>query len=184
MQTASYIVLGLGWFLWGLPYAIAVVRLKSPTAQTVDRRARVGMVLEALGYSLLWQAKFWLVHTPPFRFGLSIFFFLLGIVLSWWAPQTLGRHWRVDAGLNTDHTLVRTGPYRFVRHPIYTSMLCVFFATGLLVTPPLLFLAAFLCFIIGTEIRVRLEDRLLEARFGDEFLSYRRQVSAYVPFVK
>ena len=37
----------------------------------------------------------------------------------------LGRQWRIDAGLNSDHELVQSGPYRIVRHPIYTSMLCL-----------------------------------------------------------
>jgi protein-S-isoprenylcysteine O-methyltransferase Ste14 len=39
-------------------------------------------------------------------------------------------------------------------------------------------------FIAGTEIRVRTEDRLLESRFGERFLQYRKRVWAYVPFVR
>jgi protein-S-isoprenylcysteine O-methyltransferase Ste14 len=71
-----------------------------------------------------------------------------------------------------------------IRHPIYTSMLCILLGTGVLVTPPLLFFAALIVFLLGTEIRVRAEDGLLASRFGDEFYRYRQTVSAYVPFVR
>jgi protein-S-isoprenylcysteine O-methyltransferase Ste14 len=71
-----------------------------------------------------------------------------------------------------------------VRHPIYTSMLCILLGTGALITPPPLFLAALVIFLVGTEIRVKAEDGLLASRFGDEFFRYRQSVSAYVPFVR
>jgi protein-S-isoprenylcysteine O-methyltransferase Ste14 len=88
------------------------------------------------------------------------------------------------AGLSSDHELIVCGPYRVVRHPIYTSMLCMLCGTGLMITPlPLLLLSA-LVFIVGTEIRVRIEDRLLAARFGESFRDYQRSVPAYIPFVR
>jgi len=66
--------------------------------------------------------------------------------------------------------------------PIYTSMMCLLLATGFLITPLPLFIAAAMFFMIGTEIRVRVEDALLASRFGEEFQAYRRAVSAYLPF--
>ena len=99
--------------------------------------------------------------------------------------RALGRQWRVDAGLNADHELVQSGPYRFVRHPIYTSMLCVFAAAALILSTPLpLLLPAILLFIIGTEIRVRIEDKLLASLFGDRFAAYQKSVPAYIPLVR
>jgi protein-S-isoprenylcysteine O-methyltransferase Ste14 len=76
------------------------------------------------------------------------------------------------------------GPYRIVRHPIYTSMLCVLLATGFVVTTLPLFLLAFVVFLIGTEIRVRIEDKLLASQFGERFHQYQRNVPAYIPFLK
>jgi len=88
----------------------------------------------------------------------STAFFLLAAVLSWTATTALGHQWRIDAGLNPDHELVMTGPYRWVRHPIYTSMLGVLLASGLMVSSWWLLLISFLVFMAGTEIRVRIED--------------------------
>jgi protein-S-isoprenylcysteine O-methyltransferase Ste14 len=95
--------------------------------------------------------------------------------------RALGRHWRIDAGLSKDHELVRSGPYRFVRDPIYKSMLL---GTGFLITPLLVLLLSVLLFTIGTEIRVRIEDSLLASNFGEQFQEYKHSVHAYIPFLK
>jgi protein-S-isoprenylcysteine O-methyltransferase Ste14 len=104
--------------------------------------------------------------------------------LSWASIRNLGPQWRLDAGLNADHQLVRTGPYRFVRHPIYASMFAMLLATGFVVASWPLLLAAIVIFLIGTEIRVRIEDALLASRFGDQFHTYERSVPAYIPLVR
>jgi len=76
------------------------------------------------------------------------------------------------------------GPYRFVRHPIYASMFSVLLGAGFLTTPWWLFIPAIILFLIGTEIRVRIEDKLLAAHFGAKFDAYRKSVPAYVPFLR
>lgn len=184
MQIYAYIILDVAWLLWGFPFLRAYFRRDGKKPETVDRRARVGMILEGVGYVLLWQGKFWLTPVTHLRLALSILFFAFAILLSWTAPRALGKQWRFDAGLSSDQMLVRNGPYRFLRHPIYTSMFCVLLGMGFMVTPVWLFVAAITAFVIGTEIRVRLEDRLLAARFGDEFTAYSGRVSAYIPLLK
>jgi protein-S-isoprenylcysteine O-methyltransferase Ste14 len=182
MPDYGYGVLVTGWLIWALPFFF--VKRGGGKAQQVDRRARWGILLTAVGFSLLWQGRFWEMPLPEWRLALSIVFFALAGILSWGATRALGKQWRVDAGLNAQHELVMSGPYRFVRHPIYTSMLCLICATGLILTPPLLFAAALVFAIVGTEIRVRIEDNLLASRFGNQFNDYRRSVAAYVPFVR
>jgi protein-S-isoprenylcysteine O-methyltransferase Ste14 len=74
--------------------------------------------------------------------------FLLAGLLSWTGARALSRQWRIDAGLSADHELITSGPYRFVRHPIYTSILCTLLGTGFLITPCWLLLPSVLLFII------------------------------------
>jgi len=150
----------------------------------LDRRARWGILLVGIAYSILGQNKFWERSVPGWRITLSIIFFLLAGLLSWTGVRALGRQWRIDAGLSSDHELVMSGPYRLVRHPIYTSMLCILCGTGFLITPLPFLLLSVLIFAIGTEIRVRIEDRLLVSRFGDRFRDYQRNVPAYIPFLR
>ena len=80
--------------------------------------------------------------------------------------------------------MIRTGPYRLVRHPIYASLLGMLLATAAVVARWEAALAAALVYVAGTEIRVRAEDRLLARRFGPSFEEYRRTVPAYIPFVR
>ncbi len=182
MPVYAYGLLAAGWLAWVARFLIA--RRNRERVQEVDRRARWGILLEVIAYALLWQNPFWERPLPLWRTLLSVLFFALAALLSWTAVPALGRQWRIEAGLSADHQLVTTGPYAVVRHPIYTSMLCMLLGTGFMITPWPTLLAASLVFVAGMEIRVRIEDKLLESRFGEQFLAYRRSVPAYVPFLR
>jgi len=62
-------------------------------------------------------------------------------------------------------------------------MLLVICAIGVVLTPWPLLIGAIVLFLLGTEIRVRTEERLLGERFGEEFRSYKRSVPAYLPYL-
>ncbi len=182
MPTYAYAILVAGWLIWLTPFLRA--RQSKKPAKQLDRRARWGILLVAVAYSLVWQGHFWERSPRAWQVAVSIVFFVLASLLSWTGARALGRQWRIDAGLSADHELITSGPYRFVRHPIYTSMLGVLLGTGSLITPWWLLLPALLLFVIGTEIRVRIEDHLLASSFGDRFVEYRQRVPAYIPFLK
>ena len=182
MTVTVYTIFAAGWLLWLTPFVLAK-RNTGPAAK-LDRRARWGIVLVVIAYSMLWQNPFWERPLSALRAVFSIFCLVLAALLSWTGARALGRQWRVDAGLNPDHELVTSGPYRVVRHPIYTSMLCLLTATGCLITPIPVLLFSMVVFIAGTEIRVRIEDKLLASRFGERFQEYQRRVPAYIPFVR
>jgi protein-S-isoprenylcysteine O-methyltransferase Ste14 len=177
----AYAVLAVGWVIWLTPFLLA--RRHHERARVIDRRARWGVLLVAVSYSMLWQNSFWARPLPAWRFVLSVCFLLSAIVLSWTGAHALGRQWRVDAGLNQDHEHIMSGPYKLVRHPIYTSMLCILFGTGFMVTPLRLLLPAVIVFPVGSEIRIRIEDQLLSSRFGDRSRDYERGVPAYIPYL-
>ena len=118
------------------------------------------------------------------QLGLSILLFALACLLSWSSAIALGKEFRVDAALIQNHLLVRSGPYRIVRHPIYASMLCLLLATGTLVAPWYLLLIGVTLFLVGTEIRTHTEEKLLDSRFGEEFREYRHAVGGLVPFLR
>src|SRR5260370_31901877 len=182
MPAYGYVILVAGCLFWLTPFLRA--RQSEKPSRQVARRARWGILLVGVAYTLLWQGHFWERSQLPWQVALSIVFFVLANLLSWTGARALGRQWRIDAGLSADHELITSGPYRFVRHPIYTSLLCVLLGTGFLITPWWLLLPSLLLFIIGTEIRVRIEDHLLPSHFGDQFAEYQKRVPAYIPFPK
>lgn len=182
MPAYNYGILAAGWLAWMMPFFL--IKRRGAKAERLDRRARWGIVLEGVAYSLIWQTRFWERQPHGWRTALSVVFLALAAVLSWSSARALGRQWRFDAGLNADHELVTSGAYRFVRHPIYSSMLCLLLGTGFMVAPLPLLLLTTVIFIAGTEIRVRIEDTLLASHFGDRFTEYQHRVPAYIPFLK
>jgi protein-S-isoprenylcysteine O-methyltransferase Ste14 len=180
------IALVAAWFAWVLPFAINRRKAAAKTAARVDPRARWGIVLEMIGFGLVYMhgPKVWATPIQPWRAGLGAIFGACAITLAWTAVGHLGKQWRFDAGLNVDHELIQTGAYRVVRHPIYASMLgMLLMVIGWVGTLPA-WPVGLACFVVGTEIRVRVEDALLRERFGDRFTAWQHTVSAYVPFVR
>jgi protein-S-isoprenylcysteine O-methyltransferase Ste14 len=182
MTAFAYSVLAAGWLLWVAPFLL--FHRKTGTARKIDPRARWGILLIGIAYSVLWQTHFWERSPALWQIVLELLFFALAATLSWTARRVLGKQWRIEAGLNADHELITSGPYRILRHPIYTSMLCTLLGTGVLITPWWLLLISIAIFVAGTEIRVHVEDSLLGSHFGARFQDYKQRIPAYIPFLR
>jgi len=180
MPFYAYLVVVAGIVLWFYPFVPA--HQKTSGATVVNKTSRWGVLLQFAAFTLLWQGHFWAHPIPGWRLAISVLFFVLAIALSWTSSRALAGQLRIDAALGAEHRLVRTGPYGLVRNPIYTSMLLVILASGIILTPWQLLVASVSLFFIGTEVRVRTEEKLLATRFGEEFESYKREVPAYLPF--
>jgi protein-S-isoprenylcysteine O-methyltransferase Ste14 len=182
MPITGYVLLAAAWLIWLAPFLLT--GWKFGGAAVRDRNARWGILLQAAAYSVLWQSPFWTYSPGPWRMTLAVLFLALAGTLSWTAARALGKHLRLDAALSADHQLIRSGPYRIIRHPIYASMFCLLLGTGFVITPLPLLLLAIALMVAGTEIRARIEDRLLAAGFADDFRVYRQQVSSYIPYLR
>jgi protein-S-isoprenylcysteine O-methyltransferase Ste14 len=105
-------------------------------------------------------------------------------LLAWRGALELGRHFRAAAVVTEDHELITTGPYSLVRHPIYAGILGLVLSSGLVRASWLRLGTGVLLFCLGTEIRVRVEEGLLGARFPEALREQQRRVKAYIPFVR
>jgi protein-S-isoprenylcysteine O-methyltransferase Ste14 len=108
---------------------------------------------------------------------------LVGLALTWWARMQLGRLWSSAITRKEEHRLVETGPYAFVRHPIYTGLIIALLATAAIEATLLALLGAVLI-AIGLWVKARTEERFLLAELGpDAYESYRSRVPMLIPFV-
>jgi protein-S-isoprenylcysteine O-methyltransferase Ste14 len=107
---------------------------------------------------------------------------LAGIAFAWWARIYLGRLWSSAVTRKEGHRVVDTGPYAFVRHPIYTGLITAILASAIAeATWPALVGAALVVF--GLWLKARVEERFLTAELGaDAYGAYRRHVPMLVPF--
>ncbi len=97
-----------------------------------------------------------------------------------WVHHTLGKHWSVSLELREGHRLVTGGPYRWVRHPMYTVHI-VYFLAWVLVSDNLLLLVNYLLTITLIVMRIPREERMLLEEFGDEYRAYMRRTSRLLP---
>lgn len=182
MAPLSLAVLVVAWAVWLFPFVRA--RRRQPVAVVVDRRARIGMALQTLAYLLVAASPADRWQPSALRAVAATGALTAACVLAYTSLRALGHHWRIDAGLNANHELVRAGPYRVVRHPVYLSMFLMLIGMGTLLAPPWTLVAATVLFLLGTEVRIQREDALLESSFGDSFRAYRATVPAYLPLVR
>lgn len=173
------------WFLWILGFVLFRPKQKSTPVQTAPK-ARWGIVLQSLGYWAIYipASRSFADPIPVWRICAGIVFGLVGIWLAASGVRHLGKQWRVNAALNSDHELITTGPYRIVRHPIYASMLALAVMSALMVGRLPWWPVGIALVLVGIEVRVRVEDGLLRGRFGSRFEEWKRQIPAYLPLVR
>jgi protein-S-isoprenylcysteine O-methyltransferase Ste14 len=150
-----------------------------------SRRTHVRLMNAAL--VLLFIPSFWLFGR---RFvpdvlaavvaGLSIQ--IAAGALGVWARRHLGRNWSGAITVAEDHQLVRSGPYRMLRHPIYSAMLGMFVGSALAIGE-WHSLIGFVLITMAYARKIPLEERLLRATFGPEYDEYRKESWALIPWI-
>jgi protein-S-isoprenylcysteine O-methyltransferase Ste14 len=105
-----------------------------------------------------------------------------GLAFTVWARVILGRNWSGTVTLKEGHELIRSGPYRFVRHPIYTGLL-VAFAGSAIARGEWRGLVALAIAFAALWRKLKLEERWLGETFGDAYERYRAEVPALIPFL-
>lgn len=183
LQLAAWAELALCWLLW----VAGFLRRRERGPRTVKVVSApiswLGILLTLLGYAIL------AAYIRPAHYENPIPLLVIGMLiappstlLAWRASRELAKHWRFAAVLNDDHRLIQTGPYLKMRHPIYASTVGMMLATGAIYTWWPLFILGSIFILLGIEIRVRAEEKLMEQFFQDEFFEYRARTRSYLPF--
>ncbi|HZS60332.1 MAG TPA: isoprenylcysteine carboxylmethyltransferase family protein [Gemmatimonadaceae bacterium] len=102
------------------------------------------------------------------------------LLFAFWARWHLGRNWAAEVRIGEGHELVRTGPYRWVRHPIYTAMLGMFVGTAIASGQYHALLGVVILFVAYIR-KTRLEEEILSRTFPTDYEAYRRSTWRLVP---
>lgn len=105
---------------------------------------------------------------------------VLAVVLLIWMFRSLGSNITDSVTIRTSHSLVTDGPYRWIRHPLYTFGFLLFFSFSLIANNWLVLVFGFPTFGILLW-RTRTEEAALQARFGDEYSSYSERTGRFLP---
>jgi protein-S-isoprenylcysteine O-methyltransferase Ste14 len=177
------------WLIWVVYWWLASKDVK-PAARRESVRSRLlysvpiglGAVLlavPAVEVPLL-GARF--LPRAPWPFEVRAVLTLAGLLFTVWARVHLGRNWSAIVTVKENHELITTGPYRIVRHPIYTGLLLGVIGTALARGQWSGVVAAAL-FAWSFWRKLKLEEQWMRERFGAAYESYSRHVAALLPFV-
>jgi len=120
-----------------------------------------------------------LYQLPPLEWA-GVAATLAGVLFAVWARLHLGRYWSGVVALKEDHRIIRTGPYRLVRHPIYSGFALAALGTAISAATGDAFVGLIL--LIATFVfKLRKEERLLLVTFGEEYQQFMHDVPALVP---
>lgn len=123
-------------------------------------------------------------------FGNSFYHFFVGTIIIWigvvfrfWAIRTLGKFFRTTVMIQEDHRVIKTGPYRFLRHPAYTGTLLALtgIAIGIGNWVSLILLEAIS--FIGINRRIVVEENALLKSLGKDYLEYMKKTKKIIPFI-
>jgi len=177
------------WNVFALVWLMAMAFTKR-TVKRESRRSR-------LRYWLFCVLAFWLLsgafrHSQTSLIGhrilpqsvtlgfIGLVLTVLGLLLAIWARVTLGANWSATVTFKENHELVQRGPYAFVRHPIYSAMLLMFFGTALAVGT-VGGLLGFPILLLSFWTKYRQEEALMIEQFGDQYRTYMGKVHALIP---
>lgn len=129
-------------------------------------------------YGAFFGQRFLPDEDPLYFIGLTVLVF--GVYWAFWARHTLGSNWSGRVTIKEDHELITGGPYRFVRHPIYTGVLFSYAGTTLaLGRVGNLFAIAIMVGVLSHKIR--LEEKVLDQHFGSKYTDYRKTTKTLIP---
>lgn len=124
--------------------------------------------------------RFLPISRPMMAAGLTVE--VLGLGFAIWARRVLGRHWSGEITIKVDHELVRQGPYKLLRHPIYTGILAMY--TGMaMVSGSWLALIGIAMAVFAYARKIRLEEANMVTAFGTEYDAYRHETWAVIPWM-
>jgi protein-S-isoprenylcysteine O-methyltransferase Ste14 len=180
-ETIVPLMAGL-WLAWIASWHLAALWRGEKREEAAPREYRLHFAIAALGFFMAfapWQPMPRLWPASDALGWAMVGLTAAGFALAWWARIRLGRLWSGGVVLREAHRVVDSGPYAWVRHPIYTGLFAAVIAMAVVRASPLALLGAAL-FVLGFTLKARVEERFLDASLPD-YAAYRRQVGMIVP---
>jgi len=175
------------WILFGLYWLLSALKLKKiKKRETWSQRFR---------YMLPLVAAWYLLARPETRYGrlaarfvpeshgvewLGVLLTAAGVAIALWARWHLGANWSGIVTLKEGHELIRTGPYRVIRHPIYTGILLALLGTAIAMGKVRGLLAIAVAWL-SFYMKARREESFLMHEFGEQFEAHVKQTGMFLP---
>lgn len=179
--TSLWTVFVLYWFISGLK-----VKQTARTEMSASRIATVTTLIAGAAL-IFWQSPRSIgplsARFAPDNDWIKVSGELLvaaGVGIAIWARWHLGQYWSARVTLKVDHQLIQSGPYAWVRHPIYTGVLLAMLGSAVFVGEWRALLGVLLVFV-AHWLKAQREEALLVGQFGSAYEEYRRRTGSLIP---
>jgi protein-S-isoprenylcysteine O-methyltransferase Ste14 len=177
------------WYAFIIYWLVSAARLKQTKIEEDPggRLLHVLIMVAAVDLMFWGNLAFGVLQQRMIPLALPILY--AGIALTWlgvafaiWARSTIGQNWSGRVTVKVDHQLIQSGPYAFVRHPIYSGLLLANLGA-------MLFIGRWRClvgvliFVAEVSRKAAKEERLMLAEFGERYEEYRRRTGFLIPKV-
>ena len=186
----GYIIFA-AWILWAAYWAFSSADVKHATRVESRQSRFLKYSLPIIVAVILLQPLPWFQGTvladrfmpdASWVLWLGLLLTIAGLLFACWARSVLGRNWSGVVQIKQDHELITRGPYRLVRHPIYTGLLLAFLGSAIALGQWRGLLALI---IIGASFwrKWRLEEHWMKEQFGATYTDYMQRTKAIVPWL-
>lgn len=177
------------WLIWLAVWIIAAFGRKRAEKRQPrgERLVHVASMVFAT-YLYYWDQSWFLalnLRFIPLRMWvveLGMWATIWGAAFAIWARFHLGKYWSGEVTIREDHKLIRSGPYTYIRHPIYTGMILALGGTALAVGKYRALLG-FAVFAVGLVLKARREESMLAEEFGPAFEEHKQKTGFLLPKV-
>ena len=181
-MRALELLFGVGWVAFWTYWLVAAFSMKrGRVAWSRELRIRAVIVVLAIFLLRLGAFRDHGLNSAPWRAGLGLVLFAVGLGFAIWARVNIGRNWGTPMSQKDEPELVTSGPYRLVRHPIYSGVLVAGVGTAVALSWAWLIAVALagIYFVYSATI----EERNMTEQFPDAYPVYRRSTKMLVPFI-
>jgi protein-S-isoprenylcysteine O-methyltransferase Ste14 len=177
----------VAWIVFACYWVISARNSKRSTQKEGGLPRLLHMLLMVIAYTLLFSREFPFALLNQRFLPNQTWLKLAGTLLTWfgvagaiWARIHIGEYWSARITLKEDHQLIQTGPYRYVRHPIYTGLLLATIGTAIVQGELSGWVGVFMVLLLHFR-KARKEELLLATQFGPSYEEYRRRTGFLIP---
>jgi protein-S-isoprenylcysteine O-methyltransferase Ste14 len=176
------LIFAIGWVSFWLYWLVAAFSMKrGHIAWSRNLRIRAVLLIGVIVLSRVGAFRNGGLNSDPWRAGLGLLLFVLGLAFAIWARLHIGRNWGMPMSRKDEPELVTSGPYHRVRHPIYSGILLA--GVGTAVALNWLWLLAVVLTGVYFVYSATVEERYMSEQFPEAYPVYRRSTKMLVPFI-
>jgi len=181
MHAVDVVIL-VGWVAFSIYWVAASVGVKAGrTTWARSAGVRVAIILIVLLLLRVQVLKGHVATDDPWLTGIGLAIFLLGLALAVWARVYLGRNWGTPMSKKVEPELVTTGPYRTIRHPIYSGIILAMIGTAVAIS----FFWLIVAVLLGAYFlySAAMEERYMARLFPEAYPRYKQSSKMLIPFI-